>query len=156
VFLGGAGFLGTVISALYLYPPLEHKSIVSLLVLLFGVLTIVNLALDGQSARLVRPMYLAGTAFFMLSAAVFFLNGALDKREPAEVQATVVRKVASRGQGGTEALAVTVMWNEKQNQMVENLTVSSQTFSAIKPGDSFRVAIHPGAFSMPWYGGYGH
>src|SRR5580692_1092725 len=106
LFVGGAGLLGMVISAFRLYPTLEHKSVARLLVLLFLVATIVNLALDDRYAKFTRIMYLVVTAVMVVSATVYFLNGALDRHIPTEVKATVIGKVASRGQGGGDATAL--------------------------------------------------
>jgi hypothetical protein len=153
LFVGGAGLLGMVISAFRLYPTLEHKSVARLLVLLFLVATIVNLALDDRYAKFTRIMYLVVTAVMVVSATVYFLNGALDRHIPTEVKATVIGKVASRGQGGGDATALTVMWHQTQKQIVENFKVSRQTFATIEPGDSVYLIVHQGAFSMPWYGG---
>ncbi|MGA7794829.1 MAG: hypothetical protein WCA19_17460 [Candidatus Acidiferrales bacterium] len=147
---GGAGLLGMVISASFLYPTLDYRSIPRLFVLLFLVTFLVSIALDGQRAKFIRSMYLVATTFFILSAAVFFLNGALDKHVPKEIQATVAGKAVARGLTEGNVLALAVTWNQKQ--MVETLRVNNQIFSKAERGDSVGLIVHPGAFSMPWYG----
>lgn len=149
-YVGGAGLLGTILSTYFLYPTFEPRSITSLLVFLFLVNTIAILVLHQQHPKFTKLMSLVVIAVAIASATVYFLNGALDRRAPTEVQATIADKFVTRGVWGGNILALTMMWNEKPTE--ENVRVGSEIFSKAEPGDSVGLIVHPGAFSLPWYG----
>jgi hypothetical protein len=87
-------------------------------------------------------------SFLIASAVISFLNGALDRRVLAEVPATVIRKV-----GGTNAFALTISWQFKEQRLENTFIANRQMLSVLEPGDPVRLMVHPGAFSVPWYGG---
>lgn len=111
------------------------------------------IVLLGQLQRyitFVRAMFVLASAATLILAAFFFLNGALDEHPPAEANALVSTKSVTRGKFAHPYIVMAIAWN--QRQIEETLSVSRETFSVVEPGDSVRVVIHPGAFSLPWYG----
>lgn len=150
-YVGGAGLFGTILSTYFLYPTLEHRSTIGgFIVLLFLAVTLMNVSLVAQYAKFTRSTSLAAATFFVLFAAVYLLNGALDRHVPTEVQATIASKFVTRGLWGGNILALATTWNQKP--MEETIRVSSEVFSKAERGDSVGLIVHPGAFSLPWYG----
>jgi len=146
--VGGAGLFGTVISVSRLYPTLEHTETISaFIILLFAA----PIGLNLWYPKFARSTYVVAATLLITSAAVYFLNGALDKHPPTEVRATVTRKLADWGQGGANVYTMIVTWDQTQKE--QSFSVSSEVFSAVEPGDSILMTIHPGAFSIPWHGG---
>lgn len=154
VAVAGAGFIGTIFAAA-LYPPLQPDSVVlywSLGLFFPGAIVFALLLRDRlmRYAALVRLIFALGAATFLIPAAYYFLNGALDGNPPVEVQALVSSKsVGDTGHGDFYVLELSLSW--QQQKIEKGVQVSPKTFSAAKPGDSVRVTLHPGAFSRPWY-----
>jgi hypothetical protein len=110
------------------------------------------LALLGRLERyisFVRAVFVSASAATIVVAAFFFLNGALDEHSPVEVDAVVSTKFITRGKFAHPALVLSIVRN--QSRIEETLSVNPETFSMVEPGDSVRVAIHPGAFLTPWF-----
>jgi len=104
-----------------------------------------------------RFAILAGLVFVLAGAALpsraafFFLNGALDRNPPVEVQTIVSNGYINNGEDGPSyVLVVSVPSNHEQIE--KHLTVSRDAYSFAETGDSLRLAIYPGAFNTPWYG----
>jgi len=148
-----AGILG-IITATYIYPPLESNSLVEYsipgLIIIPGVIVLV-LQLCWRLTRyapLVRSMLVFVAATFVIMAAYYFLNGALDGNPTVEGQALVSGKYYNSGRGSTYNLDWTL--SLKGQTIEDSLGVSRETFSSAQPGDAVRIVIHPGAFSTPW------
>jgi hypothetical protein len=143
--------------AIALYPPLGGSLPATLLslVIMFvpSVILLVLVIYDRveRHARAVRIMFVLVAAVTVLFAGFYFLNGALDARPPVEIQAVVFRKGIYRGRyGGRRWVEVSFAGN--QNRISDGIVVSLEMYRRMEPGDSVRLAIHPGAFSTPWYG----
>ena len=100
-----------------------------------------------RHANFVRFTILLVTLSFVTPAAYFFLNGMLDSSPSVEVPSRVIAKAIQKR--GARVLAVDLQWSQKRIE--ENIQVSNDIYSAVEPGDTVRVVIHPGAFSQPWY-----
>jgi hypothetical protein len=86
-------------------------------------------------------------------AGFFYLNGNLDRNPTVAAQAFVDQKFIETGRYGPEfVLQVTFTWDGERFEY-DDLAVREETYLAIKPGDSVRVIVHPGKFSLPWYSG---
>jgi hypothetical protein len=86
-------------------------------------------------------------------AAFFYLNGSLDRNPTVAAKAFVDQKFIETGRYGPECvLQVTFTWDGERFEY-DDLAVREETYLATKPGDSVRVIVHPGKFSLPWYSG---
>jgi hypothetical protein len=95
-------------------------------------------------------MVIAATTLVVL-AAYFYLNGILDLNPPVEANARVSQRFINTGKyGNVYVLKMTSSWNGKRFED-DDLDVSRETYSVSEPGDSVRVVIHQGKFSLPWY-----
>ena len=154
--VAGAGWIVTLMAVTGPYPPLTEDAwvgwlIVSLFFVPFAILWV--LYAYGRVTRYAvatRLMFALFAAALVVTGAYFFLNGALDDHPHVTVQANVTRKEIGYGDGPAYLLVLNLSWNGKQ--IKEDIGVSSQIFSAVEPGDSVRVVVHPGALSTPWYG----
>jgi hypothetical protein len=155
--VSGAGWAGMMI-ATALYPPLGGSMPALLLgpviIIIPGaiVLVLVNYDRLERYTVPVRLMFVLVAAAAVMLAAFYFLNGALDGNPLVEAQALVLSKgVSYNGKyGASYVVEVNILWNQKRIE--EGVSASRETFSVIEPGDSVRLAVHPGAFSTPWYG----
>jgi hypothetical protein len=150
------GFTGELF-ALFKYPTLGGDSseiILFLSVLVIPIAMILAFAYFDPWDRdtfLVRLTFIIAGALLPAHATFAYLNGALDRKPVVEVQTYVSRGYVSNGEDGTSyVLVASVVWNRRQYE--EALAVSHETYSFAETGDSLRLAIHPGAFSKPWYG----
>lgn len=99
---------------------------------------------------LVILMIVLVAATFVTPPAYYFMNGILDGNPAREIPSIVLGKGIITGRGGGPYLVLSLPWNsEKINVRVR---VYERTFSDAEPGDSVRLVVHPGAFSLPWYG----
>jgi hypothetical protein len=151
-----AGIIGTILVS-GLYPPLMWNSLVDYmfptLFLIPAVIVFVLVYCQRLTryAALVRLIFVLVAAAFVVPAAFYFLNGALDHKPPVEVQALVSSKYSGQGRNeNAYGLIWTLSWNGKRIE--QDSGVSREIFSATDPGDSVRVVVHPGTFSTPWYG----
>lgn len=146
--------VGSLIS-LNLYPPLFSN--VLKIYVIPGISLVIALALlflfaDQQTryAKTTMALIILVSSTFVMPPAYYFANGILDGNPPRQLPAIVVKKGISTGKGGGPCLVLELPWNsEKINVSVR---VSSWTLSDAEPGDSVRLIVHPGAFSLPWYG----
>jgi hypothetical protein len=158
LYLGGlaGGFCGMLL-AIVIYPPLEGYSLDTYLFpILIAIPTVVMIVLAVWD-QMERFAILAGLAFVLagavlpLRAAFFFLNGALDRNPPVEVQTLLSNGYINNGEfGPSYVLVVSVPSNH--GQIEKHLTVSRDAYTFAETGDSLRLAIYPGAFNTPWYG----
>jgi hypothetical protein len=156
VWVAGFGLMATVF-ALAVYPPLELMSpafyiFLGLFFLPAAIIFVLWLC-DALTRHVVvsRLLIVFAAGAFVVSATFYFLNGVLDRNSPPMVQAVVSRKeVSSNADGTSYYLECAISWRQKTIE--QDIEVSPKTFTAAEPGDSVRVPIHPGAFSMPWYG----
>jgi hypothetical protein len=155
--VSGAGWAGMMI-ATALYPPLGGGRLGlwlgPVIIIVPGAIVLVLMNYDRleRYAVPVRLMFVFVAAAAVMFAAFYFLNGALDGNPPVEAQALVLSKgVSYNGKyGASYVVEVNIVWNQKRIE--EGISASLETFSVIEPGDSVRLAVHPGAFSTPWYG----
>jgi hypothetical protein len=154
ILVAGAGLVGSLIAA-FIYPRLELNSLWIFLlpgmifVPLATVLVLDHFARLARYALFVRIVFVLVAAVPVLYAAFFFLNGVLDGNAPVEAQALVSRKALNYGEGPRYILDVRLSWNQKPVE--GSVGVTHQTFSAVEPGDTVHLLVHPGAFSTPWY-----
>jgi hypothetical protein len=84
-------------------------------------------------------------------AAFFYLNGRLDRNPSVEAEARLDQKFIEHTRyGPVFLLRVTFTWNGERFEY-DDLAVNEESYIATKPGDSVRVIVHPGKFSLPWY-----
>jgi hypothetical protein len=100
-------------------------------------------------ALLIRLTIVFVAVTCLLPATYFLLNGILDGDTPTEISSLVISKHIGQGTYGGPDLFVRLSW--RQHMIEQAFRVDSKTYSAVEPGDSVRVVIHPGAFSQPWY-----
>jgi hypothetical protein len=139
--------------ALALYPPLGWDSQVISHSLDFLVLTFLSVMLRDRLGRFgifVDAICVLASAAALILPAFFLLNGALDFHPAAQSDALVSAKYVTHGRYAGPVLDLSIAWSQKRTE--ETFSVSRRTFSVVEPGDSVRVTVHPGAFSMPWYG----
>jgi hypothetical protein len=148
------GIAGIII-AVSLYPPLFSNlqklfiipgiSLAAALVLLF-----LFADLRTRYAKTTIALIILVAATFVMPTAYYFLNGILDGNPAKEIPANVLRKGISSGKGGGPYLVLSLPWNSETINV--SVRVSSRTLSDAEQGDSVRLVVHPGAFSLPWYG----
>jgi len=146
--------LGSLV-ALDSYPPLFSNLL--LVYMVPGISLVVALALafflQDQLTRystLVILMIVFVAATFVAPPAYILMNGILDGSPAKEIPSIVLGKGRPGYKGGRPYLVLSLPWNsEKINVRVG---VYDRTFSDAEPGDSVRLVVHPGAFSLPWYG----
>ncbi len=156
VIVGFGGMIGTVFT-MYSYVPLGSCWwVVYMIAALFVIPAGITFALYNYDrltryATRVRVMLAMAAAAVVMLAAYFFLNGFLDGNAPVEAPATVLQKFIDSGRYGDEYyFQLTLSWNGKRYEN-DDLIVGRNTYSISEPGDSVRVIVHPGKFSLPWY-----
>jgi len=142
------------ILAITLYPPLESNfpMVYMFPAVSFVVLVVLAFALQDQIVRyaaVVRVLIVLVAATCLMPAAYYFLNGILDGNPSVEVPSRVTSKNVSQGKYGGPDLVVSLSWNQQTIDQV--FRVGHKTYSAVEPGDSVRIVVHPGAFLQPWY-----
>lgn len=86
------------------------------------------------------------SAMFVILGPYYLLNGLLDSKPPVAAQAIV------SGKGRTCcSVECTVSMNGKK--IVHVSTVNPETFYDLQLDEAAYVAVHPGAFSLPWFRG---
>jgi hypothetical protein len=138
--------------AVALYPPLGWVSQALGHAWEFFFLTFLAVMWHSKLRRyiiLVNAICVLASAAALILAAFLFLNGALDYQTAVQADALVSSKHVTRGRSPGPVLNLSIAWS--QRRIEETLSVSRKTFSVVEPGDSVRVTVHPGAFSMPWY-----
>ena len=143
------------IFAISLYPPLgiNLTAIYRIPVLFFAGAIILMFVLRQQLTRyatFVRLIIVLVTVAFIMPGAYYFLNGMLDANPAVEVPSRVIMKDIGHRRHGGPVLVVSLSWNQKRIE--ENINVSREKYSAVEPGDSVLVEVHPGTFSQPWCG----
>jgi len=148
------GIAGIII-AVDLYPPLFSNflkiymvpgiSLAAALVLLF-----LFADLRTRYAKTTIALIILVAVTFVMPTAYYFLNGILDGNPAKEIPSIVLSKGISSGKGGGPYLVLSLPWNSERTSV--SVRVSSRTLSDAEPGDSVRLVVHSGAFSLPWYG----
>lgn len=158
VYMGGltVGFCGLLFAGVT-YPPLEPRYfdayLLPILIVIPAAMMIVLAVCDQteQFAVLAGLVFVLARAALPSRAAVIFLNGALERNPPVEVQTSVSGRSVESDENGTHyVLDASVPWD--QRQIETHLGVSRDVYSFAKTGDSLRLAIYPGALNRPWYG----
>ena len=76
----------------------------------------------------------------------------LDRSPPRSFRATVLDKSSSGGVKSPRTWHFTVSaWGPRAEG--DEITVSSDTFSSIRRGETVCIALGPGALGIPWYEG---
>lgn len=139
------------------YPPIGSWSWVASTVV--GIIVIpaaIAFVLDNcdrltRYATFVMIMTVFVAATLVTLTEYFYLNGILDRNRSVEAQALVTQKFMNHGRYGYEfVLQLTFTWSGERFEY-DNLDVSEETYIRTKPGDTVRIIIHPGKFSLPWY-----
>jgi hypothetical protein len=143
------------IIALASYPPLFSNSGKIYLVPAIPFVVAVVLAFNFLDRRTRFPKFsiclmILVAATCLVPPGYYFLNGILDGNPAREIPANVLRKGISSGRGGGPFLVLSLPWNSERVDV--SVRVSSRTLSDAEQGDSVRLVVHPGAFSLPWYG----
>jgi hypothetical protein len=140
---------------LRIYPPLDSSSsdaylLPILLVIPLAVMIVLAVCdQTEQSAVLAGLVFVFAGTVLPCQAAFYLLNGVLDRNPPVEVQTVVLKgDVSNNGESASYSLVVSVPWNQRQIETV--VDVSPYTYSFAETGDSLRLAIHAGAFHVPW------
>lgn len=89
-------------------------------------------------------------ATFVMPPMYYFLNGILDGSPAKEIGSIVLGKGINSGRYGGPYLVLSLPWNSEIINV--RIRVKDRTFSDAEPGDSVRLVVHPGAFSLPWHG----
>lgn len=142
------GYIGEML-ATNVYPPLIGRAdpwVAGLAAFLFFTPLATWIVVHGfrrveRYATLLKLMLILSAAALVMTAALFFLNGALDSNAPVETDALVSGARA-------EALAMSVSWNNRQ--IKQEVTVNDPD-SLVEPGDVVRLHVHAGEFSVPWF-----
>lgn len=142
--------------AFVVFPPLDDVPLVALgLCLLFlpmvmQLSSVIRKRLSEDLDRL-RKAYVYASLALLLLGLVPLLNGWLDKSPASAVKATVIRKTASRGRGGTSYYLIVSSWRPGRSD--EELRVGVRTFNNASVGRTITVEVHKGYFGLPWDGG---
>jgi hypothetical protein len=147
-------FIGSLI-ALDSYPPLFSNSGAIYLVPAIPLVPAAILAFFFLDRRTRYPklsifLIILVAVTFLVPPAYYFLNGILDGNPAKQIPSIVIRKGISSGKGGGPYLVLDLPWNYEKISV--GVRVSSRTLSDAEQGDSVRLVVHPGAFSLPWYG----
>jgi hypothetical protein len=148
----GVGMLVTSFAE-FLYPPLGRDSQAFGHAFEFFFLNFIAVMWAQKLARyitFVNAICVLASASALILAAFVFLNGALDFHPTVQADALVSGKYVGGLRSGGPSLRLSIAWN--QGRIEETVSVSRRAFSMAEPGDSVRVTIHPGLFSIPWYG----
>jgi hypothetical protein len=139
------------------YPPIGSLSWLTYTILGLIVIPAATVFVLYNSDRLTRyASFMMIMAVFVAAALValggyFYLNGILDRNPSVEAVAQINQKFLEHTRYGPEFfLRVTFTWDGKRFEY-DDLAVGEERYLAAKPGDSVRVIIHPGKFSLPWY-----
>jgi hypothetical protein len=148
-----AGLFGILIAD-YFYPPLDENPPVVLglclffLPILMQIVLIAHKRLPPNVDRLRRVYFYSGSVVVLI--AVFLgLNGAADFYPARQVQTSITRKYVSRGKTTSYHLVVS-SWRPGRDE--ERFRVSSAKYQNVYVGEPIVVEVHPGLFTMPWYG----
>jgi hypothetical protein len=158
-FLAGLGGFVSMMFMIPEYPPIGSLwwvaySIVGLIVIP-AVIVFVLYDFDRLTryATFAMMMGILVATSLVALAAFFYLNGSLDRNPPVETEARLDQKFIEHGRYGPGFfLRVTFTWNGERFEY-DDLAVSEESYTATRPGDSVRVIVHPGKFSLPWYSG---
>ena len=123
-----AGIIATIL-AVGVYPPLKSNSLaIYMIPALFFipgaiVLVLVNCDRLTRYAMPVRLMFVLVAAAFVMPAAYYLLNGALDGNPPVEVQALVSSKFIGHGRNTPAfGLVWTLSWNRERIEQSSGAT----------------------------------
>lgn len=136
----------------FLYPPLELDEILVFIGVVF-VITIGTAmwaerrSLHGQEVELLKHIFQSLVLVPWLIGAALYINGALDRSAPHDVESTVVSRLAVPGLLPMHQLIVK-SWREDRN--VERIAVTRQDFDRFKVGDHVIVRVEDGLVTIPW------
>jgi hypothetical protein len=145
------GIIGILI-AVYFYPLIDRNVVVTVLLIEFVVVMLIRFESSVRGHQTLREAFLKRVAAIVLCIPAVFLvlNGALDTYPPTLVRTCVIHKSVSNGRWGPNYyLTMAPSWRGGRTE--ERLEVSAEVFSRIGEGLSARVAVHRGAFRLPWF-----
>ncbi len=136
----------------FFYPPLELDGILIFVgVIFFATIALAMWAerrsIRGQEVELLKRIFHGLVPIPWLLGALLFINGALDRSAPRDVEATVVSRLAVPGLLPMHQLIVK-SWRDGRG--VERLAVTRQDFDRFHPGDHVIVRVEDGLVSIPW------
>lgn len=101
-----------------------------------------------RHAGLFRLAVFLITAAFVMLGPYYFLNGLLDGNPPVEAQVIVSSKSRT---------CCNIEWTLSRNgkKIVQASAVNPETFYNLQLDEAARVAVHPGAFLLPWFSSVG-
>ncbi len=88
------------------------------------------------------------TAAFAMLGPYYFLNGFMDGNPPVEAQAIVSRKSRT-------CCDIELTLSRNGKKIVQVSAVNPETFYDLQLDGAASVAVHPGAFSLPWFSSVG-
>jgi hypothetical protein len=141
--------------AWFIYPPLDAGPFVAfgLCVLFLPVMlqlgSFARNRLNEDVGRL-RTAYIYSSLALAMLASLLLLNGWSDQSPRNVVRATVVRKTATRGKGGTQYVLTVSSWRPARS--TEDFYVSSLEFKRAAVGKTVGVELHRGFLGLPWSG----
>ncbi len=86
------------------------------------------------------------TAVFLILGPYYLLNGLLDRKPTVAVQAIVSGKART-------CCSIECTLSKNGKKIVQVCTVNPETFYDLQLDEAAYVAVHPGAFSLPWFRG---
>jgi hypothetical protein len=136
----------------FLYPPLELDEIL----IFIGVIFFITIALamwaerrslHAQEVELLKHIFQSLVLVPWLLGAALYINGALDRSPPHDVESTVVSRLAVPGLLPMHQLIVK-SWREDRS--LERIAVTRQDFDRFKVGDHIIVRVEDGLVTIPW------
>jgi hypothetical protein len=136
----------------FLYPPLEIDGILIFLgVIFFATIALAMWAerrsLRRQEVELLKRIFQGLVPIPWLLGALLFVNGALDRSAPHDVEATIVSRLAVPGLLPIHQLIVK-SWREDRS--LERIAVTRQDFDHFRVGDRVIVRVEDGLAGIPW------
>lgn len=136
----------------FLYPPLELDEILIFIGVIFSITIAVAMSaerrsLRGQEVELLKHIFQSLVLVPWLLGAALYINGALDRSAPHDVESTVVSRLAVPGLLPMHQLIVK-SWREDRS--LERIAVTRQDFDRFHVGDHIIVRVEDGLVTIPW------
>lgn len=135
-----------------LYPPIELDGMLIFLgVIFFSTIALAMWAerrsIRRQEVELLKRIFHGLVPIPWLLGTLLFVNGALDRSPPRDVEATVISRLAVPGVLPMHQLIVK-SWRDGRE--VERLAVTRQDFDRFHAGDRVIVRMEDGLVGIPW------
>ena len=130
------GLLG-IMAATYVYPLLHGNLLLATCLVVFALPILLHIVLGvrhrlSANYGLLRKAYTFAAISAALFAALFYLNGALDKSRVAQIRSVVVRRSVSHGHTGTVCSLFVSSWRPGRSE--ERVEVSERVFGSSAQG----------------------